>query len=184
MPGEAAAQAVICAEVKAAELVAKGLIEAGKLGLQGLLAGLKALDHLRRGETVTSDIVHGKQSVKKLNLQGNVNLLNGELPRDQGDQTLFKKEDMKRLQKSLKSLGVDFAVTKGHDAAGEEVYRFWFKSGDIERVNAAVQDTLKDYDKKPIREVIDEAKEEAAAREAQRVPERTVETTRRQEAQL
>lgn len=103
-------------------------------------------------------ITHGEQSVKQLNLQNRA-LENVDI----------SKEDIATLRRTLNSYGVDFAVARDRE---QGVYKVFFKGQDVDRVYAALEKCVKDYEsynrRRPVKETLQDAKEEAEKRAQQR----------------
>lgn len=153
------------ADERAANTVLSMELKAAKFTAQGIAAALRTL--LESPERVR----HGEQSLKTLNLQ------NREL-----SSMDVAGSDVKQLGRMLKKYAVDFAVE--HDK-GSGTYTLYFKAQDRDRLNRGLKECLKDYDravrdKKPVKETVEEAQKEAAARSMQK--EHREKTQERQEA--
>ena len=141
-----------------------------ELGEQVLQVTLKAsgitaralLRAMREAYQKRSLVTHGEQSVKQLNLQ-NKALENVDI----------SKEDMATLRRTLNSYGVDFAVARDRE---QGVYKVFFKGQDVDRVYAALEKCVKDYEsynrRRPVKETLQDAKEEAEKRSQQRQKEK------------
>lgn len=116
-------------------------------------------------------IVHGQQSLKKLNRQDKA-LENVEL---------FGK-DIAVFRKELKRYEVDFSVKKNKET-GE--YTVFFKSQDINRVHKGLENVVKNFDKeekkKPMKETMEQAEQKAQEKAAERGNEKSKTKDRGQE---
>ena len=106
---------------------------------------------------------HGEQALRKLNLQ-NMQLENVEMPN----------QDMKDFRRHLKKYSVDFAIMK--DRKSREHTAF-FKAQDVNRIYAGLERCVKDLgfdmsERRPIDEVMADARERAAQRNEQQRNER------------
>lgn len=128
-------------------------IKAGRLTLKAVVGALRALIASR------GKIKHGEQSIRRLNLQ-NRQLESMEVPG----------EDIKAFRRELNKYSVDFSVYKDKETGA---YSVFFKGQDIDRVHYGIENALKDFDKlhhdkKPVKEVMEDAVKRAAEREAGR----------------
>lgn len=100
---------------------------------------------------------HGQQSIKNLNRQGK-QLENVELAG----------EDVKSFQKELKRQGVDFCAMKDKES-GNTI--FYFKAQDVKRVYSGLEKVAKNFDKKPIKEAMEQAQQVAQEKNAEKATE-------------
>ena len=126
-------------------------VRAGTVTLSTLLRLMAAL--ARQYKQVT----HGKQSLRKLNLQ-NRELVSYD----------FMGADMQALRRELRRYNVDFAVMKGEEPG---TYKVFFKAQDAQRIYTVVSNVVKNFDwekEEPLSEKVKEAERqaEAQAREA------------------
>ena len=126
-------------------------VRAGTVTLSTLLRLMAAL--ARQYKQVT----HGKQSLRKLNLQ-NRELVSYD----------FMGADMQALRRELRRYNVDFAVMKGEEPC---TYKVFFKAQDAQRIYTVVSNVVKNFDwekEEPLSEKVKEAERqaEAQAREA------------------
>lgn len=102
-------------------------------------------------------ITHGEQKLTKLNLQGK-----------KLESVELTGEDMKSFRRELHKYSVDFSVMKDRETAN---YTVFFKGQDVDRVYSGLQKCVQNFDraqKKPIREVMQEAEQRANKRNAER----------------
>jgi hypothetical protein len=102
-------------------------------------------------------IKHGEQSLKRLNLQNK-----------KMDHVDLTGQDIQAFRRELNKYSVDFSVYKE-----EGTYTVYFKGQDLDRVRQGLENSLKDFaksthNKKPVKEVMDDAVNRAATREAER----------------
>lgn len=121
-------------------------------------------------------IVHGEQSLQKLNLQ-NKKLESVQLAQD----------DIKAFKRELKRYAVDFHVMKNKETGERTVY---FKGQDIDRIYSGLENCIKNIpefqvqnaSKRKMNEVMQEAVEKAAAKnEEKAAPDKTRVADRGQE---
>lgn len=104
-------------------------------------------------------ITHGEQSLKKLNLQGK-----------KLESIELTGEDMQAFKRELNKYAVDFSIKKDTETQN---YTVFFKGQDVDRVYKGLQKCVENFQKgskKPIKEVMKEAEEKAAQRNAKRTP--------------
>lgn len=104
-------------------------------------------------------ITHGEQSLKKLNLQGK-----------KLESIELTGEDMQAFKRELNKYAVDFSIKKDTETQN---YTVFFKGQDVDRVYKGLQKCVENFQKgskKPIKEVMKEAEEKAAQRNAERTP--------------
>ena len=77
-------------------------------------------------------VTHGKQSLRKLNLQ-NRELVSYD----------FMGADMQALRRELRRYNVDFAVMKGEEPG---TYKVFFKAQDAQRIYTVVSNVVKNFD--------------------------------------
>ncbi len=137
---------------------------AGELGEQAIKVEWKAVEItaealkalIRQLIENKDKIQHGQQSLSKLNLQGK-----------KLEQIELTGEDMKNFRRELNRYSVDFSVMQDRTSGKHTVF---FKGQDIDRVYAGLQKCVQDFNKgkRPIKEVMRDAEEKAAQREASR----------------
>lgn len=121
------------------------------------VAALKALIQLlvsNRGK-----IVHGQQSLKKLNLHGK-----------KLESVEMAGEDIKAFRRELNRYAVDFSIKQDSDT---KKYTVFFKGQDVERVYSGLEKCVANFDrtsKKPMKEVMEKAEQKAEERNANRKP--------------
>lgn len=108
---------------------------------------------LEKRNAVENKIVHGEQSLKKLNEQ------NRALEKIQIDRA-----DLKAVKRELNKNSVDFAVRKDPDS-GE--YRLYFKAQDVDRVYDGLSACIKKFDSRPQRTPMSEQLTAAAEKAAE-----------------
>ena len=101
-------------------------------------------------------IEHGQQSLRKLNLQGQL------------ESVTLTGQDITAFRKQLNKYSVDFAVKKDR---GSGEYSVFFKGRDTDRVYLGLENVLKTAidrtNKKPMKEVMEQAIQKSAERAAQ-----------------
>lgn len=132
-------------------------VQAAKLTAGMLARLLKTIaESLKHQHTKT---VTGQQSLKLLNRQGKA--VNG---------VEISKETLAEVKRQMNSYYVDFSITKDKDTGK---INLWFKSQDIDRIQAALENCIVDLGKaqpqqSKVQEVCHHAKEQAAAENATR----------------
>ena len=96
----------------------------------------------------------GKQDIKSLNRQGK-----------QLESLELSGEDVKGFQKELKRQGVDFSAMRDKES-GNTI--FYFKAQDVNRVYSGLEKVAKNFDKKPIKEAMEQAQKTAQEKNAER----------------
>lgn len=132
-------------------------VQAAKLTAGMLARLLKTIaESLKHQHTKT---VTGQQSLKLLNRQGKA--VNG---------VEISKETLAEVKRQMNSYYVDFSITKDKDTGK---INLWFKSQDIDRIQAALENCIVDLGKaqpqqSKVQEVCNHAKEQAAVENATR----------------
>ncbi len=127
-------------EWKAAQITAKALKEL----IEQLLAN-------------RNKFIHGEQKLSKLNLQGK-----------KLESVEITGEDIKAFRRELYKYSVDFSIKKDRELGN---YTVFFKGQDVDRVYTGLKKCVQDFDKgqkKPIKEVMQEARQRAEKRNAER----------------
>lgn len=104
-------------------------------------------------------ITHGEQSLSRLNLQGK-----------KLESVELDGQDLKSFRRELNKYSVDYSVMKNRETGN---YIVFFKGQDVDRVYVGLQKCVQDFEKnrkKPVREVMQEADQRAAQRNADRKP--------------
>lgn len=133
--------------------------------LLDLIRGL--VDHHRQDK-------HGEQSLHRLNRQ-NMKMSSIPLPPEQ--------HDLKAIRRELNRYSVDFSIRRGSD---DKTYTVFFKAQDEDRVYKGMESCLKEFalkdqdkNKRPIREVLEDAARRSAEMSANRDHTRTAEKAER-----